>query len=129
MTDREAISKKLVGVCHLIDIEWNESSYYMNYNRVSRAKEVLEETCEEIKQVEDIRTKEVRMVERLDKYLEEAITEEGDREISDIEDIVGIISNGLARKIEDPDSFQGYKPSTKRCAEKIGLNIRIKGSA
>lgn len=129
MTSRKRISEKLVGVSHLLDLDNRQCSYYMNHERLSRAKNLLEEICEDAKSSETIKTNEIRTIERIDQYVKEAIEKENDKNMSDLDDVVEIISCGLAKKIHKPEEFNGYNPGNKKHAEKIGINIRIRGSA
>lgn len=129
MTNRTNISRKLIGVCHLLELGGSDGSYYMNYHRLSRAQELLSEICEEAGEVEEMKTKELRTMERLENYVTQVLEEDSDKHMSDLENVTEIISSGFAKKINEPDDFEGYRPEKKKYAEEIGLNIRVRGSA
>lgn len=129
MTSRTNISRKLLGVCHLLELDGSDGSYYMNYHRLSRAQDLLNEICEEAAEMEEMKTKELRSMERLANYVTEVLEQDSDKHMSNLENVTEIISSGFAKRINEPDNFKGYRPDKKKYAEEIGLNIRIRGSA
>ena len=129
MTERARISRKLIGVCHLLELGDLDDSYYMHHNRLLRAQEVLSEISEMSSETDNIKTKEVRKIERLECYLGQILEGEGDKDMSDLENVTEVISSGLAKKISEPEDFEGYRSDKKEYAEEIGLDIRIRGSA
>lgn len=119
---RESVAEDLVGAAHLLDIDYDRS-YYGYQNRIEAAIETLEECAESAGEMEEIQTSEVRKIERLKYYVEEHVENE-EKNISEIENAVELILNGLAMKIENPEKFDGYNTKGVRYADIVGVRVK-----
>lgn len=119
---RDQIAEKLIGVAHLMDVEF-DSSYYGYQNRLEKGIEGLDECVELAEETDCLETSELRHIQRIKYYVEERM-EEDDKNVSEIRSAVKIITNGLAERIEKPDSFEGYTPEIEKHTDIVGIQVR-----
>lgn len=118
MKDRSSISDKLISVSNLINIEWDNNSYYMNHKRISESEELLKEICEDIEDFEDD-----EVIYCMHNYVKEILEQDEEIKATNTKHISNLILNGLASKIENPNDFTGYNTLAKKSAENIGVDI------
>lgn len=118
---RERIAEKIIGAGHLMDIDYDRS-YYGYQNRLNSGLRTLEECVDVAEETDCLKTNEVRQIQRIKYYVEECVND--DKDVSDIQNAVQVINNGLAIKISDPESFQGYAPKIEKHADLVGLQVR-----
>ena len=111
-----------MGVAHLIDVEY-DSSYYGYENRLEEGLDGLDECIERAEETDCLEKTELRHIRRIRYYVEEHM-EDDDKSVSEIRSVVKIITNGLAKKVYEPDDFEGYTPEIEKHADMVGIQVR-----
>jgi hypothetical protein len=120
---RIEVAQKMMRGAQMLEVSYKDS-YYKNRDQLIQGLEIIEEAEELATQSEEISRSESRSIERIKYYVEKRI--HGKEDVKEIQNVVQIVTNGLAWKIENPESFEGYSSDIQTHADRMVLQVKKK---